>query len=99
MKIDIVKVGPIQTNCYIVRHEGQCLVVDPGAQPQRIITELRGSAVAAIVLIHRHWDHVGALPALVRHSGAPVLAHRLDASQVFGLEDDGYVPRELLEDH
>lgn len=99
MKIDIVKVGPIQTNCYIVRHEGQCLVVDPGAQPQRIITELRGSKVAAIVLTHRHWDHVGALPALVRHSGAPVLAHHLDAGRVFGLEDNGYVPRELIEDH
>ncbi|MGN0037951.1 MAG: MBL fold metallo-hydrolase [Coriobacteriales bacterium] len=99
MNISVVKVGPIQTNCYIVSSGGQCLVIDPGAQPQRILTELRGAKPVAIVLTHNHWDHTGAVPALVRATGAPVMAHRLDAPGVFGLEDNGYVPRELVEDH
>lgn len=99
MNISVVKVGPIQTNCYIVASAGRCLVIDPGAQPQRILAELRGAKVEAIVLTHRHWDHTGAVPALVRATGAPVMAHRLDADGVFGLEDNGYVPRELVEDH
>ena len=99
MKISTVKVGPIQTNCYIVSSGGRCLVIDPGAEPERILAELRGAALAGIVLTHRHWDHTGAVPALVWATGAPVMAHRLDAPGVFGLEDKGYTPRQLVEDH
>ena len=82
MDVRTFTVGPVQENCHIARLDGaaDAIVVDPGDEAERLIAavealELR---VAAILLTHTHFDHVGAVAALARHTGAPVYCPRLE---------------------
>lgn len=74
-------VGAIQTNCYALVSEGECLVVDPGAAGARIADELSGVSVVGIVATHGHHDHVCGVAALKRVTGAPYLIGRNDAKR------------------
>ena len=69
-------VGPFQENCYVVRLRGatDALLVDPGAEPERLIEAVDALEVAvkAILITHTHIDHIGAVAPLARHTGAPV---------------------------
>jgi hydroxyacylglutathione hydrolase len=73
-------VGPLQENCWIVRRDGdeRALVIDPGEEPDRIIAALAGLSVEAILLTHTHFDHIGAVAPLARHTGAPVYCPQLE---------------------
>jgi len=74
-------VGPLETNCWVVRDAGarEAIVIDPGDEPERILRALAGLIPLAIVLTHAHWDHVLGLPALSRALGVPVIAHPDDS--------------------
>ena len=63
MKIDTLPVGMLNTNCYIVYSEGadRALVIDPGAEAERIEAALEDKKPAAVLLTHGHFDHTGAL--------------------------------------
>jgi hydroxyacylglutathione hydrolase len=73
-------VGPLQENCWVVRREdsGHALVIDPGEEADRLIKAVEGLTVEAILLTHTHFDHVGAVAALARHTGAPVYCPKLE---------------------
>jgi hydroxyacylglutathione hydrolase len=75
-------VGPLQENCWIVHADGadRALVVDPGDEAPRLIAALDdlGLTVEAILLTHTHFDHVGAVAPLARHTGAPVYCPELE---------------------
>ena len=62
MLVTAIPVGPIMTNCYIVRQEGEkeALIVDPGGSAGRIISELdkTGAEPVMILLTHGHFDHI-----------------------------------------
>ncbi|MBR3018313.1 MAG: MBL fold metallo-hydrolase [Clostridia bacterium] len=77
MKIDTLVVGPVQTNCYIVYNEGaeEAVVIDPGANPEKIKETLDGKRAAAVLLTHGHFDHTGALSAF---EGTPIYIHPSD---------------------
>lgn len=77
--VKICPVGPLEANCYIVSSQGHAIVVDPGADPEVIMSELEGLTCDLIVLTHRHHDHVGAVSDLVFKTGAPVAAGLYDA--------------------
>lgn len=68
--VDTYALGPTQTNCYVVRADPQAteaVVIDPGyevAEPE--------FQVAAILVTHCHWDHLGGIAPLARATGAPV---------------------------
>lgn len=72
-------VGPFQSNCYLVRKSGsdQMLLIDPGAEAERIAAELERWAAtpAAILLTHGHVDHVGAVAEMVERYGSPIYLH------------------------
>jgi hydroxyacylglutathione hydrolase len=78
MSLDItgLELGPIGTNCYLVRRPGapEAVVVDPGADAAEIRLELasRGAGVAAILITHGHWDHLGGVADLAEGTKAPV---------------------------
>ena len=93
-----LEVGPWPMNCYILtcKSSGISVVVDPGADAQRILAELGGQPVHAILLTHGHFDPVGAVADLQAATGAPVAIHAGDAGQLpvppnFFLNDDEHI--------
>jgi glyoxylase-like metal-dependent hydrolase (beta-lactamase superfamily II) len=56
------------------------MVVDPGAEPDRISTLLEAwdATPHAVLLTHAHVDHVGGVAGLVRKYGIPVYVHAED---------------------
>ena len=75
--VDTYQLGPIGTNCHIVRTENgapHAVVIDPGADADRLRAELAGlgSRCTAILLTHGHWDHLGGVADLAEETGAPV---------------------------
>ena len=75
-------VGPVQENCHIARREGshQAIVIDPGEEAPRLLEAIDGLEVevAAILLTHTHFDHVGAVAPLARATGAEVWCPELE---------------------
>lgn len=63
------------TNTYIVG-TGPSVVIDPAVDDDDYIDEIveRAGEVAAILVTHRHSDHVGGTAALAKRTGAPVRA-------------------------
>jgi len=76
MKIAVLTVGAYQTNCYLVWQEERtdCVVIDPGYVPEKILETVRqqGKTVAAILLTHGHFDHVGGVKEMAKETGCPV---------------------------
>jgi glyoxylase-like metal-dependent hydrolase (beta-lactamase superfamily II) len=74
MEVRTFTVGPVQENCHIVRRDGsgQAIVIDPGDEAPRLIDAVGELDVAAILLTHTHFDHVGAVAPLARATGAEV---------------------------
>jgi glyoxylase-like metal-dependent hydrolase (beta-lactamase superfamily II) len=75
-------VGAFQENCYLLTETDtkRCAIIDPGAEPDRIIAaiERSGAVPEAIWLTHAHLDHVGAISGLRRRFDLPVYLHPLD---------------------
>ena len=68
MNVLIVPVGMIGTNCYILAsQDNSCVLIDPGAQPEKIASILRQKKceLKYILLTHGHWDHTGAVKGLM----------------------------------
>lgn len=61
MIIKTIKVGYLQTNCYILIKDKDALIIDPGDEYEKIKKEIENLNVKAILITHHHFDHVGAL--------------------------------------
>lgn len=76
------------TNCYIVQDEisKETMVIDPGAEPDKIIEmlDVLSAKVKYIYLTHCHGDHIGGVTELKNRCGGKILIHRIDA---VGLND------------
>ncbi len=71
--ITTIPVGPIGTNCYIYQYApGVCLIVDPGADWQKLASFVQDHKLhaEAIIYTHGHWDHVLACTKLKEALGA-----------------------------
>ncbi len=75
--VDSFELGPIGTNCYVVRTErgaAEAVVVDPSGDAATIRLELAGmgAACAGILVTHSHWDHILGLADLAEGTGVKV---------------------------
>lgn len=87
-----ITVGRFQENCYVLADEtsGAALVVDPGAEGERILAAVGGRRVAAILLTHAHGDHIGAVEAVRKATGAPVRIHPAELPQLGKIRADAH---------
>ena len=87
LAIDTYELGPIGTNCYVVRAgagAAEAVVVDPGGDAARLRLELGrvGARCAAILVTHGHFDHLGGVADLAGGTGAPVYVPELERSEL-----------------
>ncbi len=79
MIIHTIPVGITQTNCYVVGCEEtqEGVVIDPGANPERILRTLEesGLTIRYVLNTHCHFDHMGANAEIVAVTGAPLALH------------------------
>jgi glyoxylase-like metal-dependent hydrolase (beta-lactamase superfamily II) len=77
--VDRYEVGPVGTNCYIVRAERgapDAVVIDPGGDAAELRLQLASADArcAAILVTHADADHVAGLADLAEGTEAPVYA-------------------------
>ena len=64
MKIEVVKVGDLECNCYLIDINGRLLVIDPGDDSDKIINKIGNRSVVGIIITHYHVDQIGALDSI-----------------------------------
>jgi glyoxylase-like metal-dependent hydrolase (beta-lactamase superfamily II) len=110
MRLRVLPIGPLQTNCYLVWQEGasRAFVIDPGGEIEPVIAALaqEGLQAALIVCTHGHGDHILGAAALRRRTGAPIAISPADApmltdpevsgAALFGLDQEACSPDRLV---
>ena len=74
--------APLYTNTFLALDgAGTAIAIDPAADAAAYLAQLEkhGAGLAAILLTHGHFDHVGAVRALKAATGAPVHLAQPDA--------------------
>ncbi len=66
MNIDILTVGKLETNCYLISKNDKCLIIDPGDDENFIVSRILENNLTpvGIIITHNHSDHIGALKSL-----------------------------------
>ena len=81
--------------------QSACLVIDPGAEPSLILSviEERRLEPIAVLVTHSHIDHVGALAAVARSTGASVYSSRRESPWLLELDGGEYPGYDDAEPH
>ena len=73
MNIKTIVVGMLQTNCYIVERGNTCIIIDPGDEADKILSNIESNKkVLGIFVTHSHDDHVGAVADLMTSLKCPM---------------------------
>ena len=77
-------VGPMDNDAYLLQctRTGELVLIDAANEAPRLLELLGGRPLSRIVTTHRHWDHWQALPEVATATGAAVIAHPDDASEL-----------------
>jgi hydroxyacylglutathione hydrolase len=95
LAVDRYELGPLATNCYVVRADrgaAEAVVIDPGGDATTLRLDLArmGARCAAILITHAHYDHLGAVADLADGTGAPV--HMPEAEAAVLAKPSEYYP-------
>ena len=74
MQMDILQLGLLGANCYLLWDGNDCVAIDPGGDAKRVLSRLGelGVSLRAVILTHGHFDHVGAAGQLAEATGCRV---------------------------
>jgi hydroxyacylglutathione hydrolase len=86
MKYELVVVGALETNCYLVYCEETraCAVIDPGADHEKIVAAIADLELKPVIVLntHGHADHIGANSDIIEKYGVPLAMHKADAGMI-----------------
>ncbi|MEG0302645.1 MBL fold metallo-hydrolase [Gordonibacter sp.] len=91
VSVEFLVLGMLENNVYLISDGTATMVVDPTCKADKIVEALNGRKLDAIILTHRHSDHVGAAKELADKTGATVIASAIDAPMICG---DEKLPRD-----
>jgi len=77
MEIKLLKVGSLQTNCYLLISGNELGIIDPGDEADKILEEVRKMEAKPKYIIdtHYHYDHILANQEIKKETGAKILIH------------------------
>jgi glyoxylase-like metal-dependent hydrolase (beta-lactamase superfamily II) len=86
--------GALDTNAWVVSDDadGPAVVIDPADDAQAVLSAVGERGVAAVVLTHGHFDHLGAVRELLEATGAPLCVHGDDAAGITTATGTGGAP-------
>jgi len=105
MKVNILIVGQLMTNCYLVNDaNNNCLIIDPADDAEYIINRIKDLELnpKAIIATHGHFDHILAVNELKLAYNIPFFLHEKDekflkwtrkSTMVFTRNDPGPAPK------
>lgn len=67
MEIKTIQVGYLDTNCYILTKDNECIIIDPGDDFDKIKKEIGNNKVVGCLVTHFHQDHIEALEEVVSY--------------------------------
>lgn len=78
LKVNYIQVGMLQTNCYLIQNEEtkESFLVDPGAEHLHVSEMVKnsGTVLKAVLLTHGHFDHIFAVPDILKEYQVPLYA-------------------------
>ncbi|HEX9094721.1 MAG TPA: MBL fold metallo-hydrolase [Candidatus Dormibacteraeota bacterium] len=82
LSIQKVHVGEKDTNCYVVActDTKEAVVIDPGGDAPKILSQLNGLSVKWIAFTHAHPGHIGAKDEVKAATNATTAMHLADAT-------------------
>lgn len=75
MNIKTLKLGPLETNCYILNIENDYIIIDPADNIDKITKNIKGNLIA-ILVTHYHFDHIGCLKELSNIYQVPIYDYK-----------------------
>ena len=81
-KVKRIVNGPWQQNCYLIGgKDDAALILDPGSDAPLIEKSIEDAGFKPIAIIntHAHYDHIGAVAALMKRYAVPFYMHGSDA--------------------
>lgn len=89
MDLEIIRVGELRTNCYVLSKNNKAIVIDPGDEAHKIIKYLEDNnlELVAILITHSHFDHVGGLYDLLNHENVKVFNNDNIEEKNYKIED------------
>jgi glyoxylase-like metal-dependent hydrolase (beta-lactamase superfamily II) len=82
MIFETIVVGELGVNCYIMADSEtkEGIVIDPGADPENILSAIRKSGVKVLYILntHGHFDHIGGNRRVAEATGAKLMIHKED---------------------
>lgn len=84
-KVHALSLGPIRTNTYIVESSGECFLIDPVGEAEKILSYLKANHLRPQFLFatHGHFDHIAAAQDLLDGGyGSCLYVHPLDRREL-----------------
>lgn len=98
LSIQKIHVGEKDTNCYVVAcaETREAVVIDPGDDAPKILSQIGGLSVKWIVFTHAHPGHTGAKDAVKGATEAATAMHLADATAYLKSADRYLVSTDVL---